>query len=142
MSSLPLPDDRAWLLGRQSRSTADFYTVWRGIRRMTYRKNFETPLYNQSKHLEFHCDTGWGCTIRSAQMLLLVALKRHHGLDASSPTNPDGPYRRSQLFDCCPRTRSSASCIQVEPTSNSSSRSRRRAMHMLVTGQLWTRRIC
>ncbi|KAF4677078.1 Cysteine protease atg4c [Perkinsus chesapeaki] len=77
------PDHRAWLLGRQSRSTADFYSVWRGIRRMTYRKNFETPLYNQQKRLEFHCDTGWGCTIRSAQMLLLAALKRHHGLDPS-----------------------------------------------------------
>ncbi|KAF4669031.1 Cysteine protease atg4b [Perkinsus olseni] len=82
------PDQRAWLLGRQSRSTADFYTVWRGIRRMTYRKNFETPLYNQNKHLEFHCDTGWGCTIRSAQMLLLVALKRHHGLDSSGARLP------------------------------------------------------
>ena len=56
----------------------NFKADFKAILWMTYRKNF-FPI----KPAPFYCtsDAGWGCMLRSAQMVLGQALQRHLGVD-------------------------------------------------------------
>lgn len=69
-------NQRVWLLGSPKESTSEFYISWEGIHRMTYRKRWPEPIMNRRIMVEYDSDTGWGCTIRSCQMLVAHALVR------------------------------------------------------------------
>lgn len=67
---------RVWLLGSPKDSTPQFYNSWESIHRMTYRKRWPGSVMNRRIMVEYDSDTGWGCTIRSCQMLIAHALAR------------------------------------------------------------------
>lgn len=67
---------RVWLLGSLVDSTADFYAAWNRIFRMTYRKRWPDPIVNPCTGISYDSDVGWGCTIRSCQMLMAQVLLR------------------------------------------------------------------
>ena len=50
--------------------TVEFYTHWNSLIRITYTKNWPEPILNPKTQVVYESDTGWGCTIRCAQMLL------------------------------------------------------------------------
>ncbi len=65
------PRDRAELEAKREVFLLDFRSaIW-----MTYRKNFSSPKIPVS----YQCtsDTGWGCMVRSGQMLLSNCILRH-----------------------------------------------------------------
>ena len=62
------------LLSKKFTDYKDFFSTFCNIIWITYRSGFE-PI--ESKDTIFTSDTGWGCTIRVGQMLLLNALKLH-----------------------------------------------------------------
>lgn len=51
-----------------------FSRAFQSITWFTYRDNIEIPL--QGSNLK--SDSGWGCMLRTGQMLLFQAIKRHH----------------------------------------------------------------
>ena len=67
---------RVWLFGELVTSTTEFYSRWSRIHRMTYRRHWPDPLLNPRTSIVFDSDTGWGCTIRSCQMMVSHALLR------------------------------------------------------------------
>lgn len=67
---------RAWLMGKPVDTTAAFDSVWARFYRMTYRKHFPEPLCDPVSSISYDADTGWGCTIRSCQMMVAEVLCR------------------------------------------------------------------
>lgn len=59
----------------------EFLEAFQSVIWITYRYGFEPIIY---KDKIFTSDTGWGCTIRVGQMLLLNTLKFHFRLSSSS----------------------------------------------------------
>ena len=60
----------AFLLGEEFRESTFFYEKWNLFSRMTYRRDWADPMLNPKTQIVYDSDTGWGCTIRSSQMLL------------------------------------------------------------------------
>jgi len=67
---------RLWLSGEQIEESETFYGKWSRIHRMTYRKQWPEALLNPKSQIYYDSDTGWGCTVRSSQMLLAHVLTR------------------------------------------------------------------
>ena len=67
---------RAWLMGKQIETTEAFETAWSRVLRMTYRKHLPEPLYDEQSGVSYDADTGWGCTIRSCQMMVAETISR------------------------------------------------------------------
>jgi hypothetical protein len=63
------------ILGHFCDTPESFYEVWNSATRMTYRRNWPEPFINPRSGISYDSDTGWGCTIRSAQMLLSHVLE-------------------------------------------------------------------
>ena len=68
--------DRAWILGEFFNSAGRFYAKWSMLNRMTYRRHWVDHIINPVTNVVYDSDTGWGCTIRSCQMLVAHALCR------------------------------------------------------------------
>jgi hypothetical protein len=68
--------DRAWILGESVRSATEFYEKWFSLSRMTYRRHWQDSILNPVSSLIYDTDTGWGCTIRSCQMLIAQVITR------------------------------------------------------------------
>lgn len=69
-------NERIWLVGVLAADSCTFYRMWKHIHRMTYRKRWPDPILNRKIGVLYDSDTGWGCTIRSCQMLLAHVLCR------------------------------------------------------------------
>lgn len=67
---------RLWLSGEQISDSESFYGKWSRMHRMTYRRYWPEPLANSKTLILYDSDTGWGCTVRSSQMLLSNVLSR------------------------------------------------------------------
>ena len=67
---------RVWLLGEPLETSDAFYSSWNRIMRMTYRKHWTDVIMNPITGVSYDSDTGWGCTIRSCQMLMAQVLYR------------------------------------------------------------------
>ena len=65
---------RVWLLGRAMQSSEEFYSLWAQLYRMTYRRRWPDPILSAKSSVLFDSDTGWGCTIRSCQMMMARVL--------------------------------------------------------------------
>lgn len=64
----------AWILGQYVDSSKPFYTIWNSLARMTYRRNWPDVFIHPRTGVTFDSDTGWGCTVRCAQMMLANGL--------------------------------------------------------------------
>jgi cysteine protease ATG4 len=62
------------------KSFNDFSKRLNSILWITYRSNFRPFLLNSGRKMT--SDTGWGCTIRVGQMMLLLTLKKHFEVDS------------------------------------------------------------
>lgn len=67
---------RLWLSGERIVNSESFYERWSQINRMTYRRKWPDPILNPRSLIFYDSDTGWGCTVRSSQMLVAHAMKR------------------------------------------------------------------
>ena len=67
---------RLWLSGERIVNSESFYERWSQINRMTYRRKWPEPILNPRSLIFYDSDTGWGCTVRSSQMLVAHAMKR------------------------------------------------------------------
>jgi len=66
-----------WILGEYIYSSSEiFYDKWKRLSRMTYRRNWPDPFFNPRTGIMYDSDAGWGCTLRSCQMLLANAMGR------------------------------------------------------------------
>lgn len=63
-----------YLFGNQTHNIEEFKKLWNGIIWFSYRNNFKPIINNKGK--PFTSDTGWGCTLRVAQMIYAQALQR------------------------------------------------------------------
>jgi hypothetical protein len=63
-------DIKVWICGKFFESSKPFYKIWNALARMTYRRNWPDPFISPRTGIVFDSDTGWGCTVRCAQMLL------------------------------------------------------------------------
>jgi hypothetical protein len=59
-----------WILGSYESDSDRFYSRWKSLCRITYTRNWPNAFVNTRTGISYDSDTGWGCTIRSFQMLL------------------------------------------------------------------------
>jgi hypothetical protein len=69
-------NSRVWLLGREKHTSDEFQTAWNRIMRLTYKKRWPESILNPLSGISYDSDIGWGCTIRSCQMLMANVLIR------------------------------------------------------------------